>query len=73
MNCQKYLQKNQLSMKLSDMIPDLSNTTSYNCYDLYRNYTLLSTLKANDQLRLLVPMGGAVRLVKLVPVSKTHQ
>lgn len=62
----------QLSMKLSDMIPNSSNSTyTYNCYDLYQNYKHLATLKSNEQLRLLVPMGGAVRLVKLVPVTKS--
>lgn len=58
-----------MSLKLSDMIPELNHTVSYAVHDLYADNAKLESLKATDHLTLMVPTSGSVRIVKLVPES----
>ncbi|XP_075584605.1 alpha-N-acetylgalactosaminidase-like [Dermatophagoides farinae] len=57
-----------MSYKLSSLIPELNQTISYDVHDLFNsNDSYLGKLKPNQQLELLVPTAGSVRLVKLIP------
>jgi len=54
---------------LSDILPDIKNTTQFIVHDLFKDEDkeILGILKPNDKLELLVHIGGGVRMVKLVP------
>jgi len=57
------------SHKLSDILPDIKNTTQFIVHDLFKDEDkeILGILKPNYKLELLVRIGGGVRMVKLVP------
>lgn len=58
-----------MSYKLHNLIPELNKTISYKVHDLFDDYAVLETLKADQNLLLKVPTSGSVRMVKLVPES----
>ncbi len=58
------------SHKLSDILPNIKNTTEFVVtHHLFKDEDkqILGILKPNDKLELLVHIGGGVRMVKLVP------
>ncbi|CAG2111680.1 unnamed protein product [Medioppia subpectinata] len=62
-------EKHYMSQKVKTLIPEAKPDTEYVVHDLYldEGKEILSTLKAADNLELLVKTGGSCRMVKLVP------
>ena len=56
-----------MSFNVSDLIPDTKSNIEYKVFDLFRDEQNIPLLKSNDTLRLLVAIGGGVRMVKLTP------
>ncbi len=62
------------SHKLSDILPDIKNTTQFIVHHLFKDEDkqILGILKPNDKLELLVHIGGGVRMVKCSAKRRIH-
>ena len=57
-----------MSHQLSKLIPELKSGHKYEVHDLYEDGAKIDTLTPDQHLTMRVPISGAVKIVKLVPV-----